>query len=214
MASASPPLSPFIGRNSDLQKLQDRLQDSSTRLLTLLGAGGIGKTRLALELLQRLEPAFANGTVFIPLAQLSSTEEILPALAERLGVQSPPGGDLKQSVLEHLSDRQLLLLLDNFEHLLGGAFLIRDLLAATLGVKVLVTSREKLGLECETLYRLNGLELPSAADQDTLDACDSVQLFLQKARQVRPDFSLGPGNVESIHQICAHVDGKIGRAHV
>ncbi len=208
-ASLSPSaLSPFVGRQDDLQKLQALVQAPATRLVTLLGSGGIGKTRLALELLGRLQENFAQGTAFIPLAQLSSAEEILPALAERLGVQSPPSGDLKWALLEHLAGRQALLLLDNFEHLLGGALLVRDLLAVAPAVKVIVTSREKLGLECESLYRLSGLELAPTGDLESLAGVESVQLFLQKAGQVRHDFHLDARNAEAVRQICEHLGGN------
>jgi predicted ATPase/DNA-binding CsgD family transcriptional regulator len=207
--SPSPsPLTPFIGRQASLQKLQELLRSPSARLVTLLGSGGIGKTRLALELLRGLQTGFPDGAVFVPLAQLSSVDEILPALAERLGVQSPPSGDLKQAVLEHLASRQTLLLLDNFEHLSGGVFLVRDLLAAAPELKIIVTSREKLGLECETLYRLGGLELPPAEAEGTPEDYEAIQLFLQKAHQVRPDFSLEGPNVEAVRQICEHVGGS------
>jgi len=205
---SSPALTAFIGRQDALQNLQTLLQAPSTRLVTLVGTGGIGKTRLALELLERLGPAFTDGTLFVPLAQLSSADQILPALAEKLGVQSPPSGDLQQALLEHLCGRQLILLLDNFEHLLPGALLIHDLLAAAPGVKVIVTSREKLGLECETLYRLGGLELLPAGGSEAVESSEAVQLFLQKTRQVRPDFSLDGRSLEAVRQICGHVDGN------
>src|SRR5512146_1669969 len=104
--SLAPPLTPFIGRQDDLQALQALLQEPSTRLITLVGTGGIGKPRLALELLARQREDAADAAIFVPLAQLSSVEAILPTLAEQLGISSPPSGDLRQAVLDHLSSRK------------------------------------------------------------------------------------------------------------
>jgi len=201
-------LTSFIGRKVELQRLIDLIQNPSVRLVTILGCGGIGKTRLALELTSKLQNEFPQGIYFVPLAQLSSANEILPALGERLGVQSPPGSHLKEAVFEHLSNRQALLVLDNFEHLLEGALLVSDLLTAGPAIKVIVTTREKLDLEAETLYRLSGLELPSFDNIKTTEGYEAIQLFLQKARQVRPDFSLNSGNVEAVNHLCQLVDGN------
>jgi predicted ATPase/DNA-binding CsgD family transcriptional regulator len=206
--STLPNLTAFIGRQDDLQKLHDLIQKPATRLVTLLGPGGIGKTRLALALLELLQPDFPHGSVFVPLAQLTSVDEVLPALAARLGVQSSPNSELKQAVLEHLAEKQAFLVLDNFENLLEGALLVRDLLAAAPALKVCVTSREKLGLECEILYRLRGLTLPHSNDLDTIENYEAVQLFLQKARQARPDFALDDRNAEAVRQLCEHVSGS------
>ena len=117
-------LAPFVGRQDDLVKILDLIQLSSVQLITILGAGGIGKTRLAIELTRILRDRFQHGAVFIPLAQLSTTDELLPALAGALGVQLPPGCDLQETVIEHLTTRQTVLVFDNFEHLLNEAVLI------------------------------------------------------------------------------------------
>jgi predicted ATPase/DNA-binding CsgD family transcriptional regulator len=200
-------LTPFVGRQVELQQLLDMLRDPSIRLVTLLGAGGIGKTRLALETASNLQVQFQNGVYFVPLAQLATVDELLPALAGTLDVYLPPGGDLQQSVLDHLVDKQALLILDNFEHLLEEAMLINDILIAGHQVKVIVTSREKLSLEAETLYHLDGLKLPPESVQD-IEQYDAVRLFLQKARQVRPDFSLNATNIPAVIRICRLVDGN------
>lgn len=168
----------------------------------------MGKTRLALELAGRLESQFKQGAVFVPLAQLTSIDELLPAVAAALGIQLSPGGDLQQAVLDHLSARQMLLVLDNFEHLLDEALLINDLLTAAPLVKVLVTSREKLGLEAETVYHLGGLELPPPDSGVMAEAYAAAQLFLKKARQVRPGFDLNPDNALDIIRLCQMVDGS------
>jgi predicted ATPase/DNA-binding CsgD family transcriptional regulator len=201
-------LTPFVGRQADQNRIIDLFRDPSVRLVTILGEGGIGKTRLALELAGKLEERFQHKVLFIPLAQLNTGNELLPALAEKLGVQLPPGSDLKQAVLEHLANLQVLLFLDNFEHLLEEAVLVREILAAGSLVQVLVTSREKLGLETETLYHLKGLELPQLEELQEIEQYDAVRLFLQKARQARPGFSLNAGNAQTVVRICQLVDGN------
>jgi predicted ATPase/DNA-binding CsgD family transcriptional regulator len=199
---------PIVGRRADLDALLSLFEDATTRLVTILGAGGVGKTRLALELAGRLESQFKQGAVFVPLAQLTSIDELLPALASVLGVQISPGGDLQQAVLDHLGDWQALLVLDNFEHMLDEALLINDLLVASPQIKVLVTSREKLGLEAETLYHLGGLELPPPDSQLQAEEYDALQLFLRKARQTRPSFRLNAANAQAVTRICQLVDGN------
>jgi predicted ATPase/DNA-binding CsgD family transcriptional regulator len=198
---------PFVGRQADLNIMLDLLQDPAIRLVTILGVGGVGKTRFALELAGVLRDRFQHSTVFVPLSHLSTADELLPALAGTLGVHIPRGGDLQQALLDHLGNQQVLLVLDNFEHLLGEAFLILDILNAGSGIKVLVTSREKLNLECETLYHLRGLELPSANCTHKVDEFEAVRLFLQKARQARPVFSLTDENTSAVIRICQLVDG-------
>ena len=144
-------LMPFVGRQVDLEGVLNLLQSPSIRLVTILGVGGIGKTSFAIELARVLQDQFQHGVVFVPLAQLSTVDELLPMLAGTLGVHISSGSDLRQAVLDHIAGRQILLVLDNFEHLLKEAALICDILIAGLGVKVLITSREKLG---SRLWRL------------------------------------------------------------
>jgi predicted ATPase len=121
-------VTPLIGRQRDLDAVIRLFQDPSIRLITILGAGGMGKTRIAIELAGMLKAQFQDGAFFVPLAQLSTIDELLPALAGALGFQIPPGGDPQQVILDHLEARQVLLVLDNFEHLLGAAVLVHDLL--------------------------------------------------------------------------------------
>jgi predicted ATPase/DNA-binding CsgD family transcriptional regulator len=198
---------PFVGRQAELSVLLRLFEDTITRLVTILGVGGTGKTRLALELAGRLQPRFRQGVFFISLAQLRTVEELLPALAGALGVQLPPSSDLQQAVLDYLCDKQILLILDNFEHLLDEALLVRDLLEAGPQVKVLVTSREKLNLQSETLYHLHGLDLPPIHASQPVEDFDAVRLFLQKARQARPSFSLTAENTPAVIRICRLVGG-------
>jgi predicted ATPase/DNA-binding CsgD family transcriptional regulator len=201
-------VAPLIGRQADLRKILALIQTPSVRLVSILGTGGVGKTRLALELARLLSDRFRGGAVFIPLARLSTIDELLPALAGVLGVQLLPGADLQQAFLKHLAGSEILLVLDNFEHLLDEARLISAILASSPQVKVLITSREKLNLEAETLYHLSGLELPPQDDLENVQDYGAVSLFLQKANQVQPGFSLNAANIASVIQICHLVDGN------
>ncbi len=201
-------LTPFIGRRTDLDTALALLHDPAVRLLTISGVGGVGKTAFALELACSAQENFEHGATFVPLAQLESIEELLPALAQALDVKLPPGGDLEQAVLDQLSGLELLLVLDTFEHLLDEAVLVRDILLAAPRVKVLITSREKLNLEVETLYTLGGLDLPPTEDSQDAPETDSVCLFLQRARQVKPGFALNGNNTPAVLRICRMVDGN------
>jgi predicted ATPase/DNA-binding CsgD family transcriptional regulator len=200
-------LMPFIGRKVELQALSNLLSEPSVRLVTILGPGGIGKTRLALEAAAWLTDRFPGGIFFVPLAQLNAADELLPALAERLGVRLSPGSDLLQVLCERLRDQQALLILDNFEHLLREAPLINDLLSAAPQVRILATSREKLDLAAESLFHLEGMELPAGEHIDA-SGTDALQLFIQKAHQVRPDFTLYEANLTGALRICKLVGGS------
>ncbi len=208
MGSLPRRLTPFVGRQADLDVLLEILGDPAVRLVTILGVGGVGKTAVALELASRVQAGFQHGAVFVPLAQLNSVDQLLPTLADVLDVQAPSSTDLQQAVFDQLCALEILLVLDNLEHLLEGATLIRDILLAAPRVKILVTSREKLNLEADTLYSLAGLELPSSDDPQAIVQCDAVRLFLQRARQARPHFALNGGNAADIIRICQMVDGN------
>ena len=200
-------MTPFIGRHDDLDSVLELFKDPTVRLVTVIGVGGVGKTRFALEVAGKLKNQFQDGAVLIPMVHLRTGDELLPALAEKLGVNLPPGSDLQQAVLTYLSDRNILLVFDNFEHLLNEAVLLREILNHCLRVKVIVTSREKLNLECENLYRLQGLILPSTDNLSDLEDFDAVRLFIQKAKQVRPGFSINVENAPAILKICQLVGG-------
>jgi predicted ATPase len=131
-------LSPFIGRRVELAHVLRLLEDPAVRLVTIVGPGGVGKTALALELARQLQSHFADGVVYVPLAHLKNASDVLPALAASLDLRLVPGDELLQAVYQQLADRDTLLLLDNFEHLLDGALLLRDLLLAAPHLRLLV----------------------------------------------------------------------------
>lgn len=196
---------PFIGRRDDLDKLRALLTGPETRLVTILGPGGIGKTRLAQELATSLQGKLSQGVVFISLAGLNSGDELVPALAAVLDVQIPSDGDLGQAVLNRINTGPLLLVLDNFEQLIEKALFVREILVSARQARILVTSREKLNLQGETLYHLDGLQLPR--EIESLEESDAVRLFAQRARQARPGYTVNIQDAPRIFRICRMVQG-------
>ncbi|MBK8990033.1 MAG: tetratricopeptide repeat protein [Chloroflexi bacterium] len=205
----------FVGREPELAQLTDLLAQPDGRLLTILGPGGAGKTRLALETATRLltDPRFADGVFFVPLADLPTETPALskaevavaPHIAETIGLKLSGPTAPDEQLRQHLRDRRLLLLLDNFEHLLPQAGLIADLLAAAPGLRLIVTSRERLNLYEEWLVEIGGLDLPPEAAADWI-AFSAPQLFIQRARRVYLGFNAAAER-EAILRICQMVGG-------
>jgi predicted ATPase/tetratricopeptide (TPR) repeat protein len=208
--------STFVGRQRELAELQQRLQDPAVRLITLVAPGGMGKTRLALELGHRMLAGAlvasagdraVHGIFLVRLVALSSSELIVSAIAEAVGFQFYPGADLKGQLLSHLRDKQMLLLLDNFEHLLDGAAFVSELLEAGKDLTVLATSRERLGLRAETVFPLSGMEVPEGPAVEGASEFSAVRLFMQGARQQRPGFELDSESATAAVRICRLVQG-------
>jgi predicted ATPase/DNA-binding SARP family transcriptional activator len=201
---------PFIGREEELAEVQEALQLEGTRLLTLTGAAGAGKTRLALQAAARLAGRFEQGVFFVDLAALREPAQVAGALSAALGVRETGGG--RRSLLETLQDylraKQLLLLLDNFEHLLPAAPEVALLLAGCPRLKILATSREALRLQAERLVAVPPLRLPAQGQRlAVVERSEAVQLFAQRAGAVRPDFALDQDNAEAVAEICIRLDG-------
>ncbi|MEE8583748.1 MAG: protein kinase [Acidobacteriota bacterium] len=200
------PATAFVGRQADLTEIEERLADPSCRLLTLVGPGGTGKTRLALEAARRQRDSFEGQVHFIPLA--ASRPELLEAtLAEGLQVTLDPQGDPEVQLADLLAEARMILVLDNFEHLTERAGLVASLVAAAPEVKILVTSREGLNLQCEWLQEVGGLDLPPQGNPERLEEFSAVQLFQQAARRARKDFSLRGENRREVVEICRLVNG-------
>jgi predicted ATPase/DNA-binding CsgD family transcriptional regulator len=197
---------PFVGRAAELTDIHRLLADPTCRLLTLLGPGGMGKTRLALEAAGGV--TYPDGVYFVPLQAVSAPEYIIMATADAVGIPLFQGGEPWQQVQNALRDKCLLLVMDNFEHLLEGAGLVSELLAAAPDVKVLATSREALNLQEEWLYTVAGMAYPGApaAADRPLEDYSAVRLFAQSARRQRPDFSLEDER-DGVLRICHLVDG-------
>jgi predicted ATPase/DNA-binding XRE family transcriptional regulator len=206
------PLSPgpLIGREFELAEITRLMEDSKCRLLTLTGAGGIGKTRLALESAAQRQDAFELGSIFINLSPLGSRDQIVTAIADALGFVLYNASDRSLQLINRLSDKEVLIILDNFEHLLSQADCValpRDLLAGAHLVKLLVTSREPLQLQSEWVFEVRGLPIPGINESDPFESSSAVKLFIQRAQQTRAGFELRPEDRLGVREICQLVDG-------
>lgn len=188
-------LTSFIGREKEIAEIKALL--NSSRLVTLTGSGGTGKTRLAQEVAADVISAFPQGVWLIELATLTDPTQIIPALAQAFGLQESPYSPLASLVTDYLREKTLLLILDNCEHLIDAcARLADDLLHQCAGLKILASSREALGIAGEMAYRT-----PSLADSE------STRLFVERARAANSNYSLSDSNVSSIGKICSRLDG-------
>jgi DNA-binding CsgD family transcriptional regulator/tetratricopeptide (TPR) repeat protein len=200
------PTAPFVGRIRELDELNRLISHPNTRLVTLLAPGGMGKTRLALAAADMLLRQFADGVYFLSLAPLTSSKHLVPAIAEACGFQFAPGSRTPhQQLLDFLRAKSMLLVLDNFEHLLEGAVLVSEILQAAPHVTVLITSRERLHLSSETVYPLGGLAQPEQADGEEVWTYPAVQLFIACALRAHPHF--GSREADAVIRICRLVQG-------
>jgi predicted ATPase/DNA-binding CsgD family transcriptional regulator len=199
------PLTPLIGRSRELGELSAMLADERIRLITLLGAGGMGKTRLALEITRRAsQDLFKDGVTFIPLAAVADVKNLAATIIDRLHLRFQSGEQPESQLVAHLRDRQALLVLDNYEHLVDDVDLIMEILQAVPGVKLLVTSRERLNLTAEVVYVLGGLAVdPSGEAVDEAAA----QLLLRRASFVSPALHVQDADRLHIQRICQYTQG-------
>lgn len=195
---------PFVGRAHEIALLAGRLADAACRLLTIMGPGGIGKTRLALEVARRAQADFADGVFFVPLASVSDGDQVVYAIARSMRLPLDARADPVTQLLTHVTDERVLLVLDNLEHL-PRTDLISRILASGEHVTVLATSRERLNLRAEWVYELGGLGLSAEPGSD--DANDAVDLFTRSAQRTLAGFALHEGNEEAVRRICRLVGG-------
>lgn len=190
------PATGLVGREREIAVAAQAFRAATTRLVTLTGPGGTGKSRLAIELARRLVDDYADGAVFVPLAAIEKADALPHAIAQALDVREPPGAALTQALCASIRDKNLLLVLDNFEQIVDAAPLVSTLLEAAPRLHVLVTSRERLHISGEREHDLAPLV------QD-----DAVALFMARAQAVEADLRLEPGNARDIAAICARLDG-------
>lgn len=201
-------LTSFIGREQNLQEICQRMRQTDTRLLTLIGPGGMGKTRSSIQVGNSLLDEYEDGVFFIPLAPLNRTEDITIYLAQALMVQEDESRPLSESVKAHLQARQVLLIFDNFEHILDSAPFVNELLAAAPRIKVLTTSREALFIYGERTYVLPPLKVPEpGADLQELAQSPAVKLFVDRIQSMQPEFEMAAENATDLIQICRQLDG-------
>ena len=201
---------PFIGREDAIRAVREQLSNAKVRLLTLSGVGGTGKTRLALHAAADMVDEFEHGVFFVPLAALSDPALVLQTIAQAFDVREAAGRQLKEQLKDHLREKQMLLVLDNFEQVIDAAPLITDLLAAAPRLKVLVTSREMLRLSGETDYPVPPLALPDLKQLPPLEHLtqyEAVALFIERAVAVKPAFTVTNENAPAVAEICYRLDG-------
>lgn len=203
------PPTPFVGRDLELADVAHLLAKSDCRLLTLMGLGGVGKSRLALQAAEELDERYPDGRYFVSLEAIISPETVPNEIAKALGLNLQGQEEPLRQVIRHLGEKHVLLVLDNFEHLTEGAGLVSTLRRNCPKLDILVTSRERLNLEEEWLLPVEGLVFPQedAAPLEDALSYDAVQLFVQRAARVQPHFSLDQPDVPHLLKLCRLVGG-------
>lgn len=203
-------MTPLIGRRADAATLSALLLDPAVPLITLTGPGGMGKTTLALHVASQLLADFPEGVHFVDLTPLSVPDLVPIQIAETLGLKASVGQSLEETLVDHYRQKKALLLLDNFEHLIDGGVIAAELLRHSAHLKILITSREAVRLRGERLYSLPPLTLPNpgqGVDVEAISRIAAVDLFVQRARAVRPGFALTAENAAAVAGIVARLDG-------
>ena len=199
---------PFVGRDPELGELSRLINDASIRLMTIIAPGGMGKTRLSLEAAQRALNVFEDGVYFVELAPLTLPNQIVPAIGTALDYKFLHGeGNAQQELIEFLVNKQILLVMDNFEHLLEGAEVVEEILAKTNNIQILVTSRQRLAQSGENILHLSGMDFPDWETPEDALQYASVKLFINSAKRVSPAFALTVDNLDYVARICKLVQG-------
>jgi predicted ATPase/DNA-binding CsgD family transcriptional regulator len=200
----------FIGRETQSSDIADLIRDPSVRLVTLTGPGGVGKTRLALQVANGLFPEFSDGIHLVNLAPIRQPDRVADTIVSTLNPDIPAEMSASEILINYLHGRRMLLLIDNFEQVLEAAPLLVDLLSAAADLKLLVTSREALGVYGETDYPVPPLSLPNIGHLEMVSdylQYESIELFAQRARSAKPQFRLSERNLEPVSEICLRLDG-------
>ncbi len=204
------PITPLIGREREREAIHNLLKHPEVRLVTLTGPGGIGKTHLSLSLGNEVQEAFAQGVCFVPLSNIYDSELVIPAITQALGLPEKEDRSPIEQLKSFLLDRQLLLMLDSFEHVLPKAPLLTDLLSSCPGLKIVVTSRALLHIGGEYEFTVPPLEIPDmqqGAEHESLSQIASVDLFTQRMQAMLPAFQLTDENAHDIATICTRLEG-------
>lgn len=202
-----PQITPFVNRQEEISQAVESLNKDNCRLLTLHGPGGVGKTRLAIQIAAELISDFQEGVFFVPLAPLQSPDQMVSSIAATLNFSFHGSENQKLQLLYYLREKQLLLVMDNFEHLLNGVGLVADILEAAPQIKILATCRERLNFASEKVMEVQGLTVPDRPNMDILETYATVQLFLNAVRRSNPDFVLKPEEAPAVLRICTLVAG-------
>lgn len=204
------PLTSLIGRQQEVTTLRNLLSNHTVRLLTLTGPGGVGKTRLSLEVANLVQNFFPDGICFVPLSSLQEHTSMLLSITQALNLQTYSMTTLLDLLKTTLSRRQFLLILDNFEHVIKAAPLLTDLLTACPQLKIVVTSRERLHIRGERIFPVTPLTLPDLAQSEgcaTITQYGAIALFIERAKEIYPSFQLSKENAPYIIDICCQLDG-------
>lgn len=200
-------LIPLFGRERETATLRQLLVRDDMHLVTITGPGGVGKTSLALRVAYEAQDSYPDGVFFVSLAPISDPTLILPTIAQTLNLPESPRRLWLDSLKDYLRDRQLLLLLDNFEQIMTAAPLLTELVSASAGLRLLITSREALRVRGEQEFLLSPLALPDQPMVETLLQYPSIALFVQRARAAQLEFQLTPQNAAAVAEICERLDG-------
>lgn len=203
-------LPPLVGRTPEIVAACALLQEAEVSLLTLTGPGGVGKTRLAIQVATELQSYFEHGVCFVALASVSDPALVVPTLAQTLGLGARGGQKLDELLKDYLSNRELLLLLDNFEQVTAAVPLLGELLTVAPRLKILVTSRVTLGLYREQEFNVPPLSVPDLGHLPAVEVLrhsPAIALFVARAKAVNPEFTLTPDNAPLVAEICTRLDG-------
>ena len=209
------PLTRFIGRKQTVEEICKLIRSLKVRLLTLTGTAGVGKTRLGVEVASGLINEFADGVYFVPLAAIRDPELVIPAIARQFGVREIGMQSIFEQVKVALQEKQVLLILDNFEQVITAAFQVEELLVACTSLKVIVTSREVLHLQAEMVYPIPPLPLPdldqipeNISEYEILTSqYPAIELFIERVQTISPSFAMTSTNARDIMKLCVRLDG-------